>query len=244
MFDAGLTPAHAEFMLAHVRSLGAKSITTVYSHYHSDHIAGASSLSGTKIIAHRKTKQKLVEIADSLKNPDQGDGPSINVVLPEETYENSTVLHIGDIRVELYNFNIHTADSTLLFLPDSGLLFAGDMLEDTVTYISEPEGISTHLSELERMKELPIAKILPAHGSPERIEAGGFDASLIEATIRYLKVLNEPVESPVAWSQKLQDVVKADLESGKLLYCEAYEGVHEENVESIKELREETSLQS
>lgn len=244
LFDAGLTPAHAEYMVAHVRSLGAKTITTVYSHYHSDHIAGASSLSGTKIIAHEKTKQKLVEVASDLENPDEDEGPSINVVFPTKTYEDTMALQIGDLRAELHNFNIHTADSTLLFFPDTGLLFAGDMLEDTVTYISEPENLTTHLRELERLKQLPITKILPAHGSPERIEAGGFDTSFIEATITYLRALQEPVGVPIVWKQRLGEVVKADLDAGRLVYCEAYEGVHEENVESIKELRAGTMISS
>ena len=36
------------------------------------------------------------------------------------------------------------------------------------------------------MAQLPIKKIFPAHGSPDRIKAGGFDKSLIDATIQYL----------------------------------------------------------
>ena len=240
LFDAGLTPAHAEFMLAHVRSLGAKDITTVYSHYHSDHIAGASSLKDTKIVAHLKTKKKLVEEADNLRNPATDEGPSIEVVLPAETYEKCKTLQIGSVKVELHNFNIHTEDSTLLFLPDSGLVFAGDMLEDTVTYMSEPENLETHIQELGRMSKLSIKKILPAHGSPERIETGGFYISFIDATTRYLRALNEPVETPVAWTKKLRDVVHEDIISGNLIYCEAYEGVHKENIESMKELREES----
>jgi cyclase len=241
LFDAGLTPAHAVHMLSHVQSLGAKTVTTVYSHYHSDHIAGASALRDTKIIAHSGTLERLKEDEDKLRNPEEGDGPSIDVVLPIETYERRLTLRVGSVKVELHNYNIHTADSTLLFLPDSGLLFAGDMLEDTVTYISEPEHLSTHLLELERMKELPLKKILPAHGSPERIEAGGFDQSLIDATIRYLKALNEPVETPVAWTMKMKEVVKDDLAAETLVFCEAYEGVHEENIESMKEVREESA---
>jgi glyoxylase-like metal-dependent hydrolase (beta-lactamase superfamily II) len=244
LFDAGLTPAHAEYMLAHVRSLGAVNVTTVYSHFHSDHIAGASALRGTRILAHRKTKERLVKEEDGLRHPGEDGGPSIDVVLPGETYEKSLAVQIGDIKVELHNFNIHTEDSTLLFLPDEGLLFAGDMLEDTVTYMSEPENLAVHLRELERMEQLPIKRILPAHGSPERIEAGGFDASLIAATIGYLKALDEPVEKPVAWTKKLKDVVREDLDAGRLVYCEAYEGVHEENIESMKEIREENALAS
>lgn len=238
LFDAGLTPAHGAHMLAHVRSLGVKSVTTVYSHFHADHIAGASALRDTKIVAHKGTQERMRQDAEKLRNPDEGEGPSIDVVFPTETYEKSLSLRVGDITVELHNFHIHTADSTLLFLPDAGLVLAGDMLEDTVTYISEPEDLRTHLQELVRMAQLPITKILPAHGSPDRIKAGGFDKSLIDATIRYLEALDEPVEKPVAWERNLKDVVNDDLVAGRLIFCEAYEGVHQENIESMKEIRE------
>ncbi|KAF1974619.1 Zn-dependent hydrolase [Bimuria novae-zelandiae CBS 107.79] len=241
LFDAGLTPVHAECMLAHVRSLGAKHVTTVYSHSHSDHVAGASSLKETKIIAHMGTKTILAKDAEKLRNPSEGEEPSIDVVLPTETYEKCMELPIGSIKVELHNFNIHTADPTLAFLPGSGLVLAGDMLEDTVTYVSVPEDIATHLQELKRMSKLRIGKILPAHGSPARIEAGGFVETLIGATIRYLKALYEPVDRPVAWSKKLKEVVKEDLDAGRLVYYEAYESVHEENIESIREIREENA---
>jgi cyclase len=239
LFDAGVTPAHAAHMLAHVRSLGATNISTIYSHFHSDHIAGASALRETKIIAHKGTYERLKKDELELRNPDEDKGPSIDVILPTETYEKNLLLQVGDVKVELHNFQIHTNDSTLLFLPESGLMLAGDMLEDTVTYMSEPESLQQHLQELERMAQWPVKKILPAHGSLDRIKAGGFDKSLIDATIRYLKAMNEPVEEPAAWTQKLDQVVKEDISAGRLVYCEAYEGVHQENIEAMKEIRSE-----
>ncbi|KAL1599917.1 hypothetical protein SLS60_007722 [Paraconiothyrium brasiliense] len=241
LFDAGLTPAHGAHMLAHVRSLGADSVTTVYSHFHADHIAGASALRETKIVAHKGTYERLKKDAENLRNPGEGEGPSIDVVLPTETYEMTLSIQVGSITVELHNFHIHTADSTLLFIPESGLVFAGDMLEDTVTYLSDAEDLEKHIQELGRMAQLPIKKILPAHGCPDRIRAGGFDKSLIDTTVRYLTALSEPVEKPAAWEKTLEEVMKDDLAAGKLVYCQAYEGVHHENIESIKEIREENS---
>lgn len=239
LFDAGLTPAHAAHMLTHVRSLGATNISTVYSHFHSDHVAGASALRETKIIAHKDTYERLKRDGQKLRNPGEDEGPRIEVILPMETYEKSLSIQVGSIKVELHNFQIHTKDSTLLFLPESGVVLAGDMLEDTITYISEPEDLHKHLLELERMAQWPIKRIFPAHGSPDRIKAGGFDKSLIYATIKYLKAMDEPVAEPAVWTKKLDQVVKDDLVAGRLVYCEQYEGVHQENIKSMKEIREE-----
>ena len=90
----------------------------------------------------------------------------------------------------------------------------------------------------ERLKTLPIRKILPAHGSPDRIKAGGYDTTFIDATLRYIRAVDEPVALPKAWNQTLQEVVKEDVEAGNLIYFAQYEVVHQSNVEGIQEVRQ------
>jgi cyclase len=233
LFDAGITPEHAKFMLDHVKSLGATEFTLVYSHFHSDHIAGAVALKEATIVGHVDTNAYLSEHREKLAK----DLPPIEVVLPNQTYEKSMTLQVGDRTIELHNFNIHTPDSTILFIPKEGILFAGDTLEDTATYIGEAADLAMHQKELKRMAELPIAKILPAHGSPDRIADGGYDPSFIDATLRYIQAVDEPVIEPIAWKQSLKEVVSADLGPTLLEFYEAYEDVHRSNVSSIQDHR-------
>ena len=42
-------------------------------------------------------------------------------------------------------------------------------MEDTVTYVDEPEQFETHLADLDRLWELDPDRILPNHGDPEVI---------------------------------------------------------------------------
>jgi cyclase len=233
MFDAGITPEHAKFMLEHVKSLGATRFTLVYSHFHSDHIAGATALKQATIISHIGTHAHLSERKEELAKGI----PPIEVVLPTQTYETSMTLQVGDRIVELHNFNIHTADGTILFLPQNGLLFAGDTLEDTVTYIDDAANLPTHQKELKRMAKLPIKNILPAHGCPDRIAAGGYELSFIDATLRYIQAVDQPVPEPGAWKQNLKGVVSTDLDAGHLKFYEEYESVHQSNVLSIQDHR-------
>jgi cyclase len=165
--------------------------------------------------------------------------PPVEVVLPTQTYEKTMTLQVGKRRVVLHNINIHTSDGTVLFLPDEGILFAGDTLEDTATYIGDVAGLSTHIPELKRMAQLPISKILPAHGSPDRMAAGGYGPSFIDATVRYIQAMDEPVVEPAAWKKGLKEVVSADLEAGNFVYYEEYQDVHAENIEEISEYRQE-----
>ncbi|ORY62126.1 beta-lactamase-like protein [Pseudomassariella vexata] len=241
IYDAHITTTHAAAMQRHIQGLGVTKTTILYSHFHADHIAGAPALRNTNstFICQRITASKLDETKDELA---EDDPPIPDVVIPTTLYSDQLDLKIGDLTVELHNFNIHTRDGTVLWLPSQRLLFAGDTLEDTATYISEAENLPTHLNELRRMADqFPESKILPAHGSPERIAAGGYGTSLIQATIRYIEVMTEPIERPKAWEQMLEKVVEEDVERGDLIYFEEYERVHRDNMEVIREARREAA---
>jgi glyoxylase-like metal-dependent hydrolase (beta-lactamase superfamily II) len=235
LYDAAITTQHAAFMLEHVKKLGVTKTTLVYSHFHNDHIAGATALQNSTVIGQTQTEATMRRNADRLA---QGD-PPIQVVLPTKLYEKSMDIKVGNRTVELHNFNIHTPDGTILFLPEEQLLFAGDTLEDTATFIADATSLPTHQEELKRMYQLPFKKILPAHGSPDRITDGGYDSTFIDATLRYIQAVDEPVEQPEAWSQTLKEVVAKDVESGSLIYFEQYEAVHQSNIQSVQEARQE-----
>lgn len=245
LYDAGITREHAAYMLDHVRGLGVTNITVVYSHVHNDHIAGAGALwpapegiESSVVIAHTKTREDLADplTAEEVKDED----PPLEIVLPGQVYEKELELVIGEVKVKLVHFNVHSPDSTVVFVPESGVLFAGDTLEDTATYLSDESAgdLKTHVRELRRMqRELGIKSILPAHGCPEKIARGGYEVGFIEATVRYLEKMDEGLEVPKAWGMRLQDVVRDDVERGALGYFEAYEKVHKENVETLRNAR-------
>lgn len=235
IFDAHITTDHAGAVNRHLRSLGVKKTTVVYSHHHRDHIAGAIAFPEAEFISHEETAKIIKQNQKDLAQDD----PPITAVVPSRTYTDQIALQVGDIEVELHHFIIHTLDGTVLWIPSQGIALVGDTLEDTVTFISEPAKLPTHRSELKRLARFPIKKILPAHGSPERIASGGYDPSLIEATLRYLTAMDEPVDEPVAWKMTLSDVVARDIERGDLIYFEQYEEVHKANIELMQTSRNE-----
>ena len=47
-------------------------------------------------------------------------------------------------------------------------------MEDTVTYVTEPQKLATHRVELDRLRELGPERILPNHGDPDVIANGGY----------------------------------------------------------------------
>lgn len=227
VYDTHMTLDHARAVRDHLESLGVTRFVVVLSHWHNDHIAGNAAFSDCEIIALVSTARAM---ADNLEQLETEDPPIKPVVMPNRTFEDRMDIEVGGRRIELRHFEIHSHDGCVLWLPDEGLLFAGDTLEDTVTYISEPERIETHIDELSRLANWPIRSILPNHGDPERIAAGGYEKSLITANRDYLCRLIDPEEASRARTQRLEEFVAADLASGSIHYFPEYETVHRENV--------------
>ena len=95
--------------------------------------------------------------------------------MPTRTYAGELQLTVGEVQVKLIHTNIHSDDATVLWLAEQGLLLCGDTMEDTVTYVDEPQSFDAHLENLERLRELGADRILPNHGDPDVIEGGDTD---------------------------------------------------------------------
>jgi glyoxylase-like metal-dependent hydrolase (beta-lactamase superfamily II) len=231
VYDTHISFDHAATIRAHLKSLGVTSIQVVMSHWHTDHVAGNAGFLDCPILSNRLTKDTLIEKRKVLaaKNP-----PINPVVMPTETFEGETELHVGEIEVRVMQFDIHSADGTVLFLPSLGLLFAGDTLEDSVTYISEPEHVARHIIELDRLATLPIRRILPNHGSEEVIAAGGYPPSLIASNRDYLTRLTARIDDPALDTLSLETFLAPEIANGSALYFAPYEEVHRQNIAVLR----------
>ena len=160
--------------------------------------------------------------------------PAISpLVLPTQTYEDHLRLDVGRLRVHLRHAHIHSDDATLLHIEDLSLLFAGDTLEDTVTFVTEPMALDTHLSELDRLWSWPISQILPNHGDPNVISAGGYEKTLIRATQQYVRTLKRCVGEPQLRDESLATLIAGPLQAKWVNYFAPYEDVHRANVRKV-----------
>ncbi len=231
IYDTHISLDHARAIRAHLESLGATHIRVVLSHWHKDHIAGNEVFADCEIIALKLTAEKMVLNREKIEaaNP-----PIKPVVMPTTVFEEKLELAVGNRRVELHHFAIHSADGNVIWLPNEKLLLAGDTLEDTVTYVSEAAEIGTHISELARMRTWPISRILPAHGDAKRIEAGGYGPELIDANRAYLRRLAGAVAAGEEIDPSLKSFVEEEIASGAILYFPPYEEVHASNIAAAK----------
>lgn len=227
VFDSHISLDHARAVRRHLEERGVNRFTLVLSHWHDDHVAGNAVFDDGPIVAHRLTRAALAANRDKLEG---GDPPIRPLVMPSEVFDDGLTLTAGGRSVEAMHFTIHSADGVVLRLPDAGLLLAGDVVEDTITYISEAADTPKHIAELGRLAALPVRRILPAHGDPDRIAAGGYDTDIIAANRDYLRRL---LASEGRDGTPLSAFVAEDVEAGRIGYFEPYEAVHRANLKAL-----------
>jgi cyclase len=234
VYDTHVSVEHAALIRKAVQDLGARRITVVLSHWHLDHVAGTEAFGDCEIVANTVTADLLTGHRAAIENGTHEGPPAISpLLLPTTTFEGRTHIDVGRLRVELLQFDIHSRDATVLHLPSEGLLLAGDTVEDTVTYVSEPDGLATHLTELRRMRGLRFDRLYPNHGDAGVIAAGGYGEPLIRATEQYVDGLLRHADEPRPEDADLRAFIAGPLEAGWLSYFEPYERVHRSNLEQV-----------
>jgi cyclase len=234
VYDTHISVPHAKIIRETLVKAGVRNIRVVLSHWHLDHIAGNAVFSDCEMITHRWTFDAMTLHKAAIEAGTRDGLPAISpLILPMTLYDEELELKVGRLPVLLRHVDIHSRDGTMLVLPEQELLLAGDALEDTVTYVSEPAGIESHINDLARMSWWQVETILPNHGSPERISGGGYDKGLITATQLYTERLLECRSSDVMLHQPLAQFVADEIERGWISYFAPYEAVHRENLTKI-----------
>lgn len=234
VYDTHLSVAHARKIRLFLERMGMKRIRVVLSHHHLDHVAGNEAFADCEIIAHALTLAHLQANRAGIEDGSYHGAPAIKpLILPTTIYEDHLKLAVGRLTVHLRHANIHSDDATLLHIEDLSLLFAGDALEDTVTFVAEPEALDTHLAELDRLWSWPIGRILPNHGDPLVIQSGGYEKPLIRATQQYVRMLKRCVSEPELREQDLATVIAGPLQAKWVNYFAPYEDVHRSNVRKV-----------
>ena len=235
IYDTHVSIAHARRIREAVEQLGARRIRVVLSHWHLDHVAGTEAFADCEIIANGTTAALLAEHRSAIEAGTHEGPPAISpLILPTTVFDGRLRLALPSFEVELAEFDIHSRDATVLHLPHAGILLAGDTVEDTVTYVSEPDRLEAHIGELERMRGLDARTIFPNHGSREIIEGGGYAETLIDATQRYVRKLLGTASEPAEQHADLRAFVSDELAAGWISWFEPYERVHESNLAAVR----------
>ena len=139
VIDAQATPTLARQVIEKVRSVTDKPIShLVLSHYHAVRVLGASEYKANNIIMSSKARSMVVERGkedwdsefDRFPRLFKGYQEILGLTWPTTTFENKMSVFLGKRRVDLYFLGrAHTAGDIVIHVPDSNVLFTGDIVE-------------------------------------------------------------------------------------------------------------------
>jgi glyoxylase-like metal-dependent hydrolase (beta-lactamase superfamily II) len=243
VYDTFTTVEQARWVRRHLEGLGIRRFTVALSHWHLDHVAGNLAYRDSTIISSALTRTRLIENKEAIESGELWGPPPIKpLVLPTLTFEGQLKLHVGDIEVELRQVNIHSQDSTIVFLPQDKIALVGDTMEDPLTFMVEVEGLATHVAGLKKLREMDLARIFPNHGDPAVIAQGGYDKTFIDATVDYISKMVSRAHDPDYLSGTVEDYLADSFAKGWLHPYEAYRAVHAMNLQLVHDYYKDRPL--
>ncbi len=234
VYDTHVSVPHARFIRDDLETRGIRKFTVLLSHWHLDHVAGTEVFSDCEIISTAKTLAHLKAHKAGIEDGSHHGPPAINpLILPTRTFEGEMDFTLGTRKMKFVEANIHSDDAALVWIPDEGLLLAGDTMEDTVTYVVTPKDFDIHLRDLDRLWNLNPQFIFPNHGDPDIISVGGYGKGLIKAQQQYIRALMRSREEEGLRQKPLQELISGPLQMGWVNYFPPYEEVHAQNLKCV-----------
>jgi glyoxylase-like metal-dependent hydrolase (beta-lactamase superfamily II) len=152
-----------------------KPITVVYSHSDWDHCWGTAGLKYDLILAHEACAQRFKngDVAKELAEKsaaEPGTFDAVKLCPPNLTFKGMVAIDLGDVTVELHYLPGHTDDCLVAFIPEWGVLLAGDTVELPLPYFSDDTGkwLDQWITQLEQWhNDTRVKMLIPSHGALE-----------------------------------------------------------------------------
>ena len=218
VFDALGTPALAEAMLAAIRKITPQPVRyVILSHYHADHFYGLQvfKAAGATIWARREGRQYLASdlARERLAQRRRDLSPWVNdqtQLLPADRWLDFPTAQpipfaLGGTRFELISGgNSHAPGDLMLFIPDQGVLFAGDLFFTGRLPFVVDGNTREWLAALARIERSAPRIVVPGHG-PASLHV----AQDLKVTRAYLEFLRAKMEVAVEDMQNFDEAYAA-----------------------------------
>jgi glyoxylase-like metal-dependent hydrolase (beta-lactamase superfamily II) len=217
--DTGMGPRNGLRVLDKTRALTGTPLVLTITHFHPEHGYGAQAFGEARIVYNRTQKEELaakglpyLEMFRTLGEAVAEQLEGVELVGPDDVYEDRTSLDLGGIEVELHHFGLaHTRGDQVVFLPGPRVLFTGDLVETRFFPIfpwfppddADVNG-SRWIEVLGRLAALEPEIVVPGHG-----EIGG--PELIQEVRGYLEDVRGRVREAAGTGKSLEEI-KSQLE--------------------------------
>lgn len=167
LVDTAATERRARWLRSSVSDLSPEPPSTlINTHFHGDHTFGNFVFPEARILAHERTRKEMAAAGLHLTGlwPEVRWG-AISVTLPSFTYRDRMTIHAGETLIELFHPGAaHSIDDTVVWLPESSVLFTGDIVMSGVTPFIAMGSVSGSLAAIAELRRLQPATIVAGHG--------------------------------------------------------------------------------
>jgi len=201
LIDAPWIPSQARAWRAEVERLSPHGVAyRIHTDYHLDHILGGCFMPPALTVAHETAWKHLKSLDhDTLLQHALEQGQElvpdlatqladVSIALPEITVGKAMVLWCAGRAIEVIHFGGHSPATLGVYVPDRGLLFAGDLVVNGCHPRMADSNSREWISSLERIRSMGVHTIVPGHGEP-----GG--PEIIERLYDYLVDFRTRVEA-------------------------------------------------
>lgn len=196
------TPAGQGTLLRALEAVGAEAVDVLITHEHPDHsgivarwlprgsrlFRGAQGFGLAASAAQRYAAAGFSpRLAASFAAMALRSAPPAVAAVPAERLSGGEPLTLAGLRAEVIPTPGHTDGHLCLFLPDSGILFAGDHVLWRLApalFSEAADPIGAYVDGLDAIDRLPVTQVLPGHGRPR-------SAAELHDRVRYLKEHHE-----------------------------------------------------
>jgi glyoxylase-like metal-dependent hydrolase (beta-lactamase superfamily II) len=174
VIDTRTTPGQARELIADIGRLTPVPVRVVVNtHWHHDHTFGNHDFRPAVIWGHARCRSRLLAEAATVVDSVAANLPALVAELreveidpPDRTFEDAATFELGGRLVDLrYLGRGHTDNDIVVEVPDAGVTFAGDLLEnDAVPYFGDGFPLDWPAT-VERLLGRVSGPVVPGHGS-------------------------------------------------------------------------------
>jgi cyclase len=204
--DATSTERRTRSLLAAIEQHAAAPVRTlVNTHHHGDHTNGNCLFTDASVVGHRNCRAGVrAQVVGGLEAVFGAvDWGELEIRPPAVVFDDRLDLYAGDRVVELHYIGTpaHTTGDVMAWLPDDGVLFAGDLVFNGGTPFVLMGSVVGAIEACERVRAFGATTIVPGHG-----EVCGLQA--VDDVERYLHFVRDVAVRAVDAGQTALDAAR------------------------------------
>jgi glyoxylase-like metal-dependent hydrolase (beta-lactamase superfamily II) len=202
VIDAKTTPASAKDVLAEIKKITPKPVTTVIlTHSDADHVNGLAAFPAGLTIISQENCKKEMEASASSRNPAPQDR------LPTKTVANKENVTINGLKLTLLHYApAHTSGDLMVYLPEQKIVFTGDIIATNQPYTlihAEKNGSSEGwIQTVKGLVGLNADTYVPGHGDLQT-------KADVQQRLAKVQARREEIKKLVAQGKSLEQVKQA-----------------------------------